>query len=142
MPPNSLYERDFFEWVTVQAELLRTRKLSDLDVDHLTEEMEAIGRSQLHEVRRHLTKILRHLLRWKYLPELRTPAAAKALAAQRDELAAVLDSSPSLRAMVSETLPRAYQVGRDWVAQESGMQRLPHLCEWTDGEILDPEFLP
>ena len=141
-PSNSLYERDFFEWVTVQAELLRARRLTDLDVDNLTEEIEAIGRSQLHDVRRRLTKILRAMLKWKYQPDLRCPDWASALKSQREDLAAVLAGSPSLRVMVEDAIPRPYHTARIQVLEEDGLFRIPDRCEWTGEEVLDPAYLP
>ena len=141
-PSNSLYERDFFEWVTVQADLLRARRLTDLDLDNLTEEIEAIGRSQLHDVRRRLTKILRDMLRWKYQPGLRSLGWAASLKAQREDLAAVLAGSPSLRGMVDEAIPRPYHAARIQVLDEAGICRIPDCCEWTDEQVLDPSYMP
>jgi hypothetical protein len=44
-PANDLYETDFYVWTPAQARLLRQRRSKDLDVEHLVEEVESVGRS-------------------------------------------------------------------------------------------------
>jgi hypothetical protein len=42
----NLYESDFFGWAQQQAELLKAGQLTELDTEHLIEEIEAMGRSE------------------------------------------------------------------------------------------------
>jgi len=42
----SLYDLDFYRWIQHQVETLRAGKFSELDLDNLIEEMEAVGRSE------------------------------------------------------------------------------------------------
>ena len=139
---NSLYDRDFYAWTTVQAELLRSGRLSEADRENLAEEIEAIGRSEKAELRRRLGRVLQHLLTWRYQPELRSRSWASTLIEQRSQLDALLADSPSLRPTVEEVLPRAYTLARLWALNETGLLHLPEACEWTVEQVLDPAFLP
>jgi hypothetical protein len=38
-----LCDTDFYEWTAQSAELLRQHRLQDLDLEHLAEEIEALG---------------------------------------------------------------------------------------------------
>ena len=50
----NLYESDFFGWTRQQAELLKTGQLSEIDTEHLIEEIEAMGRSERQQLTRRL----------------------------------------------------------------------------------------
>jgi Domain of unknown function DUF29 len=41
---TSLYDRDFFEWTWQVARLLREGRFSEVDVEHLAEEIEDVGK--------------------------------------------------------------------------------------------------
>lgn len=60
-----LYERDFFAWTQEQAKVLRTHFRGDdrLDVEHLAEEIEDLGRSELKALEGQVVNILAHLLK-------------------------------------------------------------------------------
>ena len=59
---STQYETDFYAWTLEQAELLRSGRLSELDLVNLTEEMENMGRSEKRELESRLTVLLHHLL--------------------------------------------------------------------------------
>src|ERR1700724_4865876 len=69
-----LYEEDFVRWTEEQSRALREAALSQtntpLDWENLAEEIESLGRSQRHELRRRIAVILEHLLKLE-----RSPAA-------------------------------------------------------------------
>jgi hypothetical protein len=63
-----LYETDILLWSEQQAELLRRRAANALDWDSLVEEVEAVGRSELHAVESHLIQALLHDLKAEAWP--------------------------------------------------------------------------
>jgi hypothetical protein len=63
-----LYETDILLWSEQQAELLRRRAANALDWDNLVEEVEAVGRSELHAVESHLIQALLHDLKAEAWP--------------------------------------------------------------------------
>ena len=55
---SDLYERDFHAWAIEQASLLRAGKLAAVDVAHVTEEIESIGRTERRELVNRLVVLL------------------------------------------------------------------------------------
>jgi hypothetical protein len=63
-----LYDEDFYAWTQQQAEALRTHFKGDnrLDVEHLAEEIEDLGKSDLHAVESYIENVIEHLLKLDY----------------------------------------------------------------------------
>ena len=139
---NALYDRDLYEWTVAQAELLRSGRLNEADCENLAEEILSIGRSQKAELRRRMSRLLQHLLKWRYQPELRSRSWATMITVQRDEIESLLEDSPSLRSTLPSILPRCYTLARGWALSETGLLSLPEACEWTVDQVLGPAFLP
>ncbi len=137
-----LYERDFVAWTQQQATLLRSGDLSDVDREHLAEEIESVGASERREMRNRLARLLQHLLKWQYQSGYRSRSWATTIQVQRDELAAVLEDSPSLRNSLPAVLPRAYRLGRAWAVQETGLGDLPESCPWDLAQLMTDGFVP
>lgn len=139
---SALYDRDFVAWTEQQASLLRSNDLSALDREHLAEVIESVGASERRELRRRLARLLQHLLKWRYQPELRSRSWSTTIRAHRDELAAILDDSPSLRPTLPDVLARAYPLARGWALEETGLLALPEACPWAVEQVYSPDFLP
>jgi hypothetical protein len=54
------YDKDVFAWASEQVSLLRSGRLSEIDVDHIAEEIESVGNSQKRELVNRLTVLLQH----------------------------------------------------------------------------------
>jgi len=67
MSDNS-YDADILLWSERQAALLRKRSVNELDWDNIAEEIESVGRSQLHAVQSHIVKALLHDLKAEAWP--------------------------------------------------------------------------
>ena len=80
MPVPDLYEADFFAWTEQQAAVLRdlARSRRDLpnalDLDHVAEEIEDMGRSELATVKSLIRNILVHCIKFAAQPD--APARA------------------------------------------------------------------
>src|SRR5579863_4086901 len=68
---NSLYERDFYEWLNLQAAALREGNLQALDTENLAEEIEDMARSEKRALKSQLARLMAHLLKWNVQRELR-----------------------------------------------------------------------
>ena len=66
-----LYDDDILLWSEQQAELLRRRSANALDWDNLAEEIEAVGRNDLHAVESHLVMAMLLDLKAEAWPESR-----------------------------------------------------------------------
>ena len=71
--PDDLYDRDILAWSQHQAELLRRvargERVNDLDWEHVVEEIEDVGLSELHAVTSLLEQILVHVLKTQTWPD-------------------------------------------------------------------------
>ena len=69
---EELYRQDFFAWTRDQARQLRELKEArpniPLDLEHLAEEVEGLGLSDLRRVRSQVRRIIEHLLKLEHSP--------------------------------------------------------------------------
>ncbi len=72
---NTAYPTDFSLWVQQTAQLLRERRWQEIDLEHLIEEVEDLGKSERRGIASQLTRLLLHLLKWQYQPEHRSDIA-------------------------------------------------------------------
>ena len=65
---NINYERDLALWSRQQAALLRSGKWAELDIEHLEDEIEDVGKSERREIISRMAILIAHLLKWQYQP--------------------------------------------------------------------------
>jgi len=94
---TSTYETDIVAWSNEQAQLLRAGLFSYLDVEHIAEEIEDVGKSERRELRNRMTLLLVHLLKWQYQPERRGSNWRRTIKAQRRGIIDCLKETPSLK---------------------------------------------
>jgi len=81
---RSLYDTDYYLWTQDQARRLRALTgHNNLDIEHLAEEVEDMGKAELRAAKSYLRKILVHLLK------LATAPGATAAAHWRTEIVAL-----------------------------------------------------
>ncbi|RDV00997.1 DUF29 domain-containing protein [Trinickia dinghuensis] len=140
------YESDVVAWANEQAALLRSGKLSDIDIEHIAEEIEDVGKSEQRELVRRVAMLLADLLKWQYQPDLRTPSSRVLLRVQRERLNVRLHKTPSLKLML---------VDPEWIvdmwadalrdaskATNIGYAFFPETCPWPMEDVLSQEFHP
>jgi hypothetical protein len=66
--PESRYDEDFYAWTQEQAELLRRgpAAANRLDIELIAEEIEGLGRSELHACQSLCEQIIAHLLKLEF----------------------------------------------------------------------------
>ena len=159
MPDDTarLYDRDWYAWTQDQAARLRAwpehLRPNGLDVEHLAEEVEDMGKSDRRAVESFLHQIALHLLKLEMHPA-RTEHAAHWMGEIdnfRIELERRLEDSPSLRAQRADLYARAWTSAerafrrqlerdapgraRDFAAAEAPRYDL-------DAEVLNPDWYP
>lgn len=65
------YEQDFYAWALESARGLRERRFADIDIEHIAEELEDMGKSRSRALESQLARLLAHLLKWAHQPEQR-----------------------------------------------------------------------
>jgi hypothetical protein len=141
---SDLYDQDFYAWIEKNVSLLRDGRLSEVDVAHLADELEDMGKREQRELASRLGILLAHLLKWQYQPERRGPSWVNTIAEQRLQLDGLLEQSPSLRLQLSARIERAYGYGVKVAAKETGApgSRFSADCPYSEAQILDPDFWP
>jgi Domain of unknown function DUF29 len=138
------YEKDIVAWANEQAALLRAGKLSAIDIEHIAEEIEDVGKSEKRELASRMAVLLAHLLKWQHQPERRGSSWVRTIKVQRNSIASALLDTPSLKASLNE--PRwAGNAWNDAVSKaidETGLDCFPESCPWSMAQVLSVEFLP
>lgn len=138
------YDKDVVAWANEQAALLRAGKLSAIDIEHIAEEIEDVGRSEKRELTSRMAVLLAHLLKWQFQPARRGSSWRRTIDAQREDISYALAESPSLKPLLSN-LDFDRLVWKKAVAQavtETGLDVFPETCPWPMERALDSEFFP
>ena len=141
---GTLYETDFYAWANEQARLLRAGKLSAVDIEHIAEEIESMGKTEKRELANRLAVLLLHLLKWEFQPVRRGFSWEATIRVQRRDLAVHLRDNPSLKAITSAVIDQAYGNAVIQAADETGLPEttFPAECPWSFDQILEPSFWP
>jgi len=133
------YDTDFYAWAEEQATLLRSGRFSQLDIAHVAEEIEDLGKRERRALESRLGVLLGHLLKWRFQADYPNRKSWRAtINAQRRSIAKLLDDNPSLRPQLHELLPSAYADAVDLAVAETPLDydAFPQQCPWTIDEIL------
>ena len=140
------YDSDIAAWSDEQARLIRAGRFDLLDLEHLADEIEDVGKSERRELASRLAVLLAHLLKWQHQPERRGASWEATIRHQRDRLRRRLDKAPSLRPLL---------VDPDWIADAwddaieqasaengAGVDTFPDNCPWSPVDVLQEGWTP
>jgi hypothetical protein len=143
---GTAYDKDVILWSKEQAQLLRAGRFAELDIAHLADQIEDVGKSEKREFARRMVVLIAHLLKWRRQPALRGKSWLNTIAVQRQRIALAMKETPSLKAVMREP---------DWrkdvwleaalaASKETGVDLEEFGADWpfTPEEVLDPSFLP
>ena len=141
---QTLYDKDYYLWLEETVGLLRERRLTELDVNNLIEEIEDMGRSEKKAVKSNLKILLCHLLKYKYQPEKCSNSWLSTIFEHRDRLEEDFTDSPSLKRYFEEVFEPCYQKARKQASIETGfpLETFPLNCPFTPEQVLDMDYLP
>jgi hypothetical protein len=140
----SLYDTDFVEWSSRNADLLRSGKPQQADIQHIAEEIEDMGKERRHALHSQIRRLLTHLLKYQFQPSRRGKSWQLTVANARIKIRDLLKENPSLRpeteAMVTDAYPDAVKLA----ALETGLpgDTFPNSCPYTFDQIANEDFLP
>jgi hypothetical protein len=138
---------DFHDWLLDQASALRNRQFNSLDCDNLAEELEAMAADHRREVRRHLKKLLLHLLKLKMQPhkmEYHNSWRASVREA-REEIEDILEIAPGLfQGKPEEVVEKCYARARVLASEETGLRidKFDQPCPWSFDQMMRADFFP
>jgi hypothetical protein len=137
------YDTDFYGWTQTQAEALRAKDWTALDLEHLAEEIEDVGNSVRFAIESQLVRLLLHLLKLRHDPATRPRRGWKVTVdAAREEIAK--RATGGLQHHPERYLPDAYRQARrrTLLAMDRPLGGIPEICPWTIAQVLDPDFFP
>lgn len=138
----NLYSEDFYAWTQQQAALIKAGRWLEVDLEHLAEEIEDMGKSEKRALESRLEVLLMHLLKWHYQPAFRGKSWRLTIKEQRIRLLEHLNENPSLKAKLDGILPNAYRLAVIGAERETGLEGFPEDCPYAIAQILSAEFFP
>jgi hypothetical protein len=140
---TGLYDQDYAEWAEETAKLLREGRLQEVDMDHVAEEIEDMGKSQRHQLRSRVTQILEHLLKLKLtsgaVRENHERGWLGSIRRQQGEIRQLLQESPSLQSkLTADMLQQCYSDAAEIVGTEFDVEP-PMSCPFGLAEVLPHE---
>ena len=133
---------DFYAWSVESAARLRGGRVAEVDLERVAEELEDMGKSQKHALGSYLKVLVVHLLKWQHQPGFRGVSWRLSITNARDEIAELLEDSPSLAPRLPEILARRYPSARARTALETGLpiEQFPTQCPFSVEQLLDPDY--
>ena len=101
-PLTALYDQDIVAWANEQARLLRDQQFDLLDLEHIAEEIEDVGKSEQRELASRMAVLLRHLLKWQYQPARQGSSWQAPIWTQRERIKHRLKKTPSLKTCLDD----------------------------------------
>ncbi len=138
------YEQDVIAWSREQARLLRDGQWANLDIEHLADEIEDVGKSESRELASRMAVLLGHLLKWALQPERRGASWESTIKDQRKVLRRRIKRMPSLKSEVADTewQDEAWLDGWTLAQNETAQDIFPRNRSWLMEEILSDDFWP
>jgi hypothetical protein len=140
------YEKDVVAWANEQVALLRAGKLSGIDIEHIAEEIEDVGKSQQRELASRMVVLLTHLLKWQFQPTRRSKSWQYTIATQRKDVAYVLLEAPSLRTKFNDDqwFDIVWSKAKSQAENETGLdiEAFPKISTWSIEQMLSQDFYP
>lgn len=138
------YETDIVAWANEQAQLVRTGQFELLDLEHIAEEIEDVGKSEQRELASRMVILLAHLLKWQFQPERQGRSWQITIRNQRRAIQLHLKQVPSLKVKLDDAEwweivwgDAIYQASK-----ETGLDNFPETCPWSIEDILSDEWMP
>ena len=149
---GTLYSKDYTAWAHRTAELLKAGRFSELDIDHLLEELESMGASERRELESRLSVLLAHLLKWGYQyqqlskrwQEFDGRSWKNTIIHQRTQIQINFTKHPGTKQFLSDSILEAYDNARILAAEETGLplDTFPAACPYSQAQILSKDFYP
>lgn len=138
------YDADIIAWSQEQARLLRAGNFSALDIEHIADEVEDVGKSERRELVNHLALLLAHLLKWEVQPMRRGASWSATIREQRKESRRLIRLTPSLAPMLDdpEWIGAAWSNAVILAIKDTDLDAFPETCPWSLHDVLRDDWSP
>jgi hypothetical protein len=142
---KKLYEIDDYLWLEETIKLLKEKRLFDLDLSNLIEELESLAKRQLNKVRSLLRQIIIHILLLQYWSEeyeMNYRHWRSEITTFRFDLNNSLTTS--LKNNLDKEKENIYQKAIKYVEEKTGLSSniFPQQCPYSLEQLLDDNWLP
>jgi len=143
------YDADFHAWTVAQTATLRAGRLREVDLEHVAEEIESLGKSQHAALKSHFVIALEHLLKLAHSDDQPPRRVWKlSVVNTRNHIEDIFEQSPSLRGRRAEIFDAAWphavraaalgvEAREEQMLKAAGAKR-----PFTIDQLLDPDFFP
>jgi len=130
--------------VQQQASLLSHKKFDQLDLPHLIEELEDLGKRHYDQLESRLMQLIAHLLKWQVQYWKRTNSWRATIRVQRTAIAKLLRRNLGLKSRLEEAMRESWEEARDLAIIETDLpdEKFPEVCPFSLEEILGESFFP
>lgn len=148
-----LYEKDFQIWIDATIQHLKNRQFESLDIEHLIEELNGLGKSEQNALKSNLMILLAHLLKVKVqfdAPDTMKMSWYNSIIEHRQRVLSSLEDTPSLKGFLAEAIDKAYPQAYKLAIKEGKFVALgvripdvseyPNVCPFSVEQILDEDF--
>lgn len=141
---GTTYESDVVAWANEQAQLVRAGHFELLDLEHIADEIEDVGKSEQRELASRMAVLIAHLLKWQFQPERQSASWQRTIKEQRKSLGFHIKRVPSLKPKLgdSDWLDAIWSDAVTMAINETGMGGFPESCPWSIEDILSHDWLP
>ena len=138
------YEDDIAAWADEQARLICAGQFDQLDLLHLADEIEDVGKSERRELVSRMAVLLAHLLEYQHQPERRSGGWDRTIREQRKAVLLALDETPSLRPMLisDHWIARMWSDAVTQAIGETSLDDVPDICPWAMDDVLRDGWMP
>ena len=136
---KSLYDTDFVEWTAQTARLLRAGRTAEVDLAHLAEEIEDLGKRDRWAVYSHMERLLLHQIKRRIQPDRETASWRRSIFNSQGQITHRLEDSPSLEDFLVRKLPDIYRRAVRGALIETGLKPapLPDRCPFTLDQLIN-----
>jgi hypothetical protein len=141
---GATYESDVVAWANEQAQLVRAGRFDLLDLEHIAEEIEDVGKSEQRELASRMAILMAHLLKWQFQPERQSASWRRTIKEQRKALGFHIKQVPSLKPEPGDPdwLDAIWSDAVTMAINETGMGGFLESCQWSIEDILSNDWLP
>lgn len=115
------YDDDYYSWTQQQAAHLRGGRWDRIDLHNVAEEIESLGKSQLHALTSAYRLVAMHLLKCLVQPEEASASWITTIVRERGTIELLLNDNPGMKPRRTERFAKAYPVARRDAAAETGL---------------------
>jgi len=140
---KELYKIDDYLWLERTIELLKEKKLNELDIENLIEELEDLGRERKNKVESLLRQIIIHLLLLEYWSQ-EYQYNASLMQAEITEFRFQINGilTKNLQSYLASKIELIYQNSVKYTQRKTNLNIFPEKCPYTLEQLLDEDWFP